>query len=1428
MFPLPKTHPSSHSSSNALSFHPDPFPSSPSSSTCTPFVPNSSSQCPHSNQQEQPRHYRQHRQGHTFTASATKQTKLTRRHRPSRRVLESRSSAIFGHWDIDLRPTAAHTPSIDNANKTRVSHHATLSASSISSSPQHGLRHGPKRGHGGGGGGGGGSEAEVFTGPAVSSSATGNTVGQSVISSTLPSTTTSATANTTTTTTTISTIPSPSLAQPTSVSLNPHSDTSMQKMSRTSTNTASATNDHVNNTNTTNPFSARASFMRALSRFKHKSKRASVPLPVSQSTPMSSLGNVSANDSNVPASIRDIADRRSFVLPPIHIGDEAGTLSATKKTSVESESESKHKAPTTEEKQNPSPALADIPASVDHDTEMTKPMAQLSLADDPSSLSMDHDSSNVVTKVNSNDSQVSHDSNDHGGPSARRIKFKNRVSHTLASIMSASNLRDKAKAQNNSDKVASLPITTVSPSGQTSAVTTMSEVTESEDPQSLDNTPSRSNKNRQSKTFWTFPRVRLESTKPRPSSMTALRPVEKSNESAPTSGTNAVAMDKAMDTEDKGLCEDKKEADDDEKEELDSDNSIDFILPADYDDYTQFAELPLKKRKKMEAAFAANGTLPSSYSNKRRPNSVRASADAMKRFMTASSQHSTESSKSKSKSKCSKELNGTDTLTRSTGEHWRRSLLKSLHLERHSQSLHLSSTTSSSVSAKAPFEISALAKHEAEKEPAAEGHQSNTDPVTRSGNSRNSGNDDNNVNSNDNNGQALVQSRLARSNSVQSIRSRSMATATHAGLLATTTLPSPRSPGLRRETLEMAMRRRRQSSAARSNISDGDLLSPFPRSSEFFGLDNYSTTNITHTFTSFTLELSDMYAQDVMNNSAIPGLFNFKRRATRMTISSMYSPEFEADHSFRGFESDGDAISGYTGDADISMDESTVQKPMPKTPTFLSVGTLEHGARSSTPVKGLQARRKLSSVDGDSDTVSELPTLMIRTRDLNSRPVSFNSGMRTQTPRPTLGTSFEFMEQDQQEARDDPSRASAAAWRAPSPTMTRKTSRIVASSTSVSASAFAVGESSSPTSPKSPSKNRPMSMQEIKSWKPREPRSPRAMGSMSGYSFQARPLVPALDTRKRPASSSTKGSGATVSSSTTLVPSSKGTPIAQFLTHSPGAFDNSPVLPLDTINEGAGDGDGEMSGQYHHRQQSSMSSSTTLGRQFSQHAKGISGVSTLSASSEYTMPSSGRFGRGNEEIAEFDPSLEFSATTPVDLKGLDFEALLATAEREQQRGWDNLKNERHFLQSQQSQQSWMDEMPHRQPLHNNTNHARVHKENGFQPRNQQALKIAHSTTGPSSALKSSSYHGNSIPQFNITKSAVAPLRSSYQQNVSNSVAFDLAPSDENAGTGTGSDRSNRSKRVMKKKMSVIRLAGNGSVQGKREQDGVIRVSMSHG
>ncbi|KAG0056037.1 hypothetical protein BGZ89_002218, partial [Linnemannia elongata] len=178
-------------------------------------------------------------------------------------------------------------------------------------------------------------------------------------------------------------------------------------------------------------------------------------------------------------------------------------------------------------------------------------------------------------------------------------------------------------------------------------------------------------------------------------------------------------------------------------------------------------------------------------------------------------------------------------------------------------------------------------------------------------------------------------------------------------------------------------------------------------------------------------------------------------------------------------------------------------------------------------------------------------------------------------------------------------------------------------------------------------------------------------------------------------------------------------------------------------------------------------------------------------------------------VEEFDPSEDFPPTTPADLKSLDFEALLATAEREHQKGWDDLK-----LQKKVSGQPTIPpvfaslSLP--PPASSSSASQPTSSSPTFSP--IQPLKIANSASKANRQFPPSS-----------AQQLAPPQRSS--------VAFDLGPSDDGGngtGTGTGSDRSMRSKRVMKKKMSVIRLTGNGNgnIQGRREDDGVIRVSMS--
>ncbi|KAG0044025.1 hypothetical protein BGZ89_006205, partial [Linnemannia elongata] len=703
------------------------------------------------------------------------------------------------------------------------------------------------------------------------------------------------------------------------------------------------------------------------------------------------------------------------------------------------------------------------------------------------------------------------------GSSSLRIKLKNRMSSTLASMKSSSNLRDKAKAQqqpSTSDNT-----TSQSNERRQSAFVTFSPSTEEPQQQKQgtgsnvsSSTTSGSGKNRQSKTFWTFPRVRLESSqgfKRQPNSFDTLAAASTAaaaeKASAPVQD-ELVVEDVTMRSLEPGPAEDgatslHEQLEELKVEELDSDHSLDIIQPGDYEDYTQFAELPLKKRKKLERSFAAaaaaaaNGEQPS-----KRDSSVRVGADAMKRFLTLQRKDTSTTTttaggdateevvterdlgtpgNSKKRPPSSTETRGS--VAKRTGQQaseWRRSIMKSLHIGKNQQG----------------------SKAIAAAETSTQAANASLDTVPESA---------------QNSGTAAETDAVVGADSVVSIRSRSLTTSTHPALLATT-IAKPRTPGLRRETLEMAMRRRRQSSVARTNISDTDIHPSLPRSSDFFSLDNYSTTNVTHTFTSFTLELADMYAHEVVNNSATPGLFNFKRRQSRLTVSSHVGMDIDTDQDFRGFDSDGDAISGYTGDADISMEEIHVRPKTPTTPRP-SPGLLKTRARESNAMPtDMFPRRKISSVDGDSDTVSELPSLMIRTRDLNRS----SGGGFSSKPRPVSGSSFEMdYEQHGNAAEASSPRSPRRAGGAMSP-FQRKFSRGMMTLNSVAEGGSSASDSPAPVA-KSPRGGAPMSMEEVVSWKPRN--------MYSQQQQHPRPFVPALDTKPlKP----TRGSG--LSSSTTL------------------------------------------------------------------------------------------------------------------------------------------------------------------------------------------------------------------------------------------------------------------------------------------------------
>ncbi|KAF9979508.1 hypothetical protein BGZ75_009618, partial [Mortierella antarctica] len=677
--------------------------------------------------------------------------------------------------------------------------------------------------------------------------------------------------------------------------------------------------------------------------------------------------------------------------------------------------------------------------------------------------------------------------------------------------------------------------------------------------------------------------------------------------------------------------------------------------------------------------------------------------------------------------------------------------------------------------------------------------------------------------------------RLARSESVTSVRSRSMATSTHPGLLATT-LATPRgSIAARRETLEMAMRRRRRSSAARSGIfgTEGVFV---PGVSAAYDDDAASTTNITHTFTSFTLELADIqHAHAIVNNSATPGLFNFKRQP-RFTMSSVN--QLDTDQEFKGFDSDGDAISGYTGDADVSMEDTFFVRPKTPVTPKASEGRDKGKARVSGG-SDILTRRRLSSIEGDSDTLPELPVLTIRTRDLNrsssgGRPNSANSNGR-ESPR-------------------SPKRTATGS----SPTLSRKPTRNF-----MSGSPIVIAASGSP----SPTKVMPttLSLEEVVSWKPRNILQP------------VRPPVPALNTKPQP---TTRGSN--LSTSSTMIASSR-TPYSAtstLWTQSP-SFHSSPTGPTRNGPEAF----------HHHRQQSSSShhrhpshyqqaSSDTL---IPNHLKNFSTASTLSASSGYsaqtltansplTAYQSGPPLHHSQPVVEFDPSQEFPPTTPVDLKAMDFDTLLKTAEQEQRKGREEttLKKKKTFhnlnqlqqLQQQQQQQLPLkvqrqvvpsNDLPGSLRLNNNkplavksslsaalgkstssveelriqSPHAYAHKNtgntissnNGSTGRVTKNTGLHVQTDRLDPSQQQQQQQQQQLQQNRQHLSAQGPLRITIPK-----VNMALETGDMGVGA-TGAARNNpRSRRVMKKKMSVIKLSGN--VQGRREDDGMIRVSVA--
>ncbi|KAG0376374.1 hypothetical protein BGX24_007835 [Mortierella sp. AD032] len=1051
--------------------------------------------------------------------------------------------------------------------------------------------------------------------------------------------------------------------------------------------------------NTLDPLSTKSKFMRVLSKFKSKHLHKGSSRYSSTSAP-----STTANNSQPPDSVSDAS---SFILPSTQFGQ------------VESIEYTDH----------------GLMAHYDSSASMR------SYAEPSSARQME-----PAPEVNMTDSDKRRAirlDQDRSGHSSLRAKFKNQVSTTLASIKSSSNLRDKARSQASSN--ATSPTSPQSPTAQTHQVSNVS----------ADSEPTHSNtsKNRNSKVFWTFPRIRQDSQVAQ-----ALRAAN--GAAASPEQSSLQPQDQDLDTI---MLSPELTPLDHDDDGADSDHSIDIIMPGDYDDYTQFAELPLKKRKKLEAAAAAAAQNPA---GKR--------TQGMKRFLSHPKNTDGDKGKTKSMDNASSSAhfpNGDPStslipqrssrkrpkdqdsieqkmrqepnkMIKSNSEEpseWRRALMRSLHLGRRNPGTSNGNPSSQADSSSVGAQDMA--------------HSSHRDSgVYPDGQGPHTGHQE----------------------GIHTVRSRSLATSTHAGLLAST-ISKNCAPGSRRETLEMAMRRRRRSSAARSSILDPRGSFHIPGGLNTIDDDNGSA-NITHTFTSFTLELAELHhAHAVVNNSVTPGLFNFKRQSKALL------PAADIEYEFRSFDSDGDALSGYTGDADVSMEEIFVR---PRTPVARSTPEGKDkgkGRQVSSP--DLMTRRKISSTEGESDTVPELPTLSIRTRDLNR---SSGGGARTSG----------------RESPRSPRKAGAT-----SPTLHRKPSRQFLNGSYVSS---ANTPSSSQQSGNNPSTD------EAASWKARN------------ILQQARPLVPALNT-KLPLPV-TKGSG--LSSSTTLVPSAR-TPLSATtnLTLSPGLISPAGFPRQESLHHQR---NSSSYSQYSSQHQQQASSDTLLPH----HLKNFSTASTMSAGSNYSARTltggNGPMPSTSTQPVEFDPSQEFPPTTPVDLKAMDFDTLLKAAEREQQKGSDDVRIKKRKSYHITDLQSLKER-------HNELNaHVRADSDvagrsviPGFytKPLNpksnlttlvKSAPNLDELRTRPVGSENINNGGGNTSRngKSGVPTSRADPLRIPISKN---GITFDV---DENAvAAAAAASRGNpRTKRVMKKKMSVIKLSGN--VQGRREDDGVIRVSVS--
>ncbi|KAF9579045.1 hypothetical protein BGW38_004865, partial [Lunasporangiospora selenospora] len=931
--------------------------------------------------------------------------------------------------------------------------------------------------------------------------------------------------------------------------------------------------------------------------------------------------------------------------------------------------------------------------------------------------------------------------------SSLRVKIKTRMQNTLASIRSSSNLREKARAQAQAQNSAQ----------QETAVLSGAE--------SKDTTES-SSKNRQDADFWTFTRGLPESgaiipvspnnnkTKTSPSKRPPI-PWAEIHTSRPIStleqtqlqqqqfegGDLQMSSPKQQDLDTVMVSPEMPSLHDvvigeDPDDETDSDGSIDIIMPGDYDDYTQFAEMPLKMRKKMIAAAQRSGAGdPQSLLKSKRPH-------PMKRFLTkdknkkreesgaggddvaaveptSASGISNEASNLRKNSK--KRPKDQDSIEGKRGQEpnkmvkgnseepfeWKRAFLKSLHLGR--------------------------------------GHKSNPNAGAHTTTAQLTGLQELPVGEAGSSGTQGAITRLQRSDSIQSVRSRSLATSTHPGLLATT-LAKPVNPVVRRETLEMAMMRRRRQSGSNggmarsgadiflgndalplSNALPGSLGSNngylrVPGSAD--GASTRTSTNITNTFTSFTFELANVeHAHAIVSNSAVPGLFNFKRHEIRsMTMSLGGLIPLETEQEFKGFDSDGDAMSGYTGDADVSMEEinfrrraSMGEPDSSKTLSAQALAAAGDEVLQSTPVgreKGKEKylelgsaetaphRRMSSDYDFDSDDVPDLPTSN-RTRE------TFKSGQSRSPSLREYCQGGDTLGQVPQESLRMPRRVGPG----PSPGLSRKPSRLF-----ISTNASALGSNGSSAS-SAVSSLGPLSTEKEDKIFARE----QSQHSMLPHSRQQALItrnggsIPTIATGHEPSATFQP----LLDSSPSFVGHRRQGSLTQQQQQHLRQTSQSPSSHLyDQYPHLRGSGN-----RSHHHQQ--YSSGDTLIPHI--HNKNFSTGSTMSAASSatlnsprlmvpgqhqsylsrhgFTSPSSAsatqglssRLGPGFDDadrsrgvaarsttpeqsqllalltpsgtpLKEFDPSRDFEPSTPKDLQAMDFEALLAAAEREQAAG----------------------------------------------------------------------------------------------------------------------------------------------------------------